>query len=195
MRISTEALLARIEALERQIKQCVVQVGPGLESRRSGAGTFISLLTSPLDTGRGASKPDDKSSTIGSAFPVRITAYQLIGPSQWRYTFRKVQRGSAVGPYGVPNSADGGWRNTKPEITGEAAVAQGLQGYCYNLVENMNSDPSASGSIQGNGVDTGSAGFPTGFAIMPCPVGNVVFIHGIGDEYWFQYENGVDGSC
>ena len=113
-------------------------------------------------------------------FPARIGAATADG---YRWTYAFVEVAKTVAGYG-------GWTT----LTG------GRTGTAYNTIEDMNS---ASG-VQGNGVDRAhldTAAYT--FAIQPCPEGNVVWMRTIrfkvGEEakveYWFSYENGVDGEC
>ena len=101
---------------------------------------------------------------------------------QWTYTFSEVEKTTA---------GYGGW----------TAKSGGRTGDCYNSIEDMNTG--VGGHVEGNGVDIANLdplglGSP-GWAIMPCTTGNVVKITtvtvGETTEYWFSYENGVDGGC
>jgi len=104
--------------------------------------------------------------------------------NQWLYTFTEVEK--TIVDYGAANftPVDGG-------RTGDA----------MNLIENINTGNDA--HTEGNGVDPANldpavTGADT-FAIMPCTIGNVVWIRpvvvGEVTEYWFEYTNGVDGGC
>lgn len=98
---------------------------------------------------------------------------------RWIYTFAEVEK-TSVGY--------GGWTTKSGGVTGSA----------YNRVEDMNG---ASG-LYGNGVD--SANLTGMMDIQRAPNGVIVrldIVRGVdGDaapitEYWFDYENGIDGDC
>lgn len=157
-----------------------IKCGPGMEVRHMAGGMFVSLIHSPLAMSNqtaGAEPPGGGA----SYFFARITASS--GGStdnQWNYTFAEVHRDAVAG-------YEGHWYTR----TG------GKSGTAYNLTENMNQ---ATG-LCGNGVNATNlaADFPD-FAIQPAPVDTIVVMYTVTNaaseiEYWFQYENAVDGGC
>jgi len=101
----------------------------------------------------------------------RITDYASDGTNQWLYDFEVVTKTGAG--YGEDNWTPTGW-------TGQAR----------NRIEDMN----ALGGLWGNGVDAGN--MVGTFDIQPAPVGCLIDIRRERNgEYWFSYENGVDGDC
>ena len=115
-----------------------------------------------------------------AGFWARITAGAADGEgatNRWVYTFEEAEKAGA---------GYGGWGELSGGRTGDA----------YNSLENMNS----AAGVQGNGVDV--ANLDTDdftFAIQRAPNGAVVWMRAVprngSTEYWFQYANGVDGSC
>ena len=106
------------------------------------------------------------------------------------------------------NSADGTNRKnydwTEAELTAAgydnwSTKSGGLSGSsARNTLENMNSGA----GVQGNGVDV--ANLDTDdftFPLQACPAGAVVWMRPVVETatntttYWFEYANGVDGSC
>ena len=117
----------------------------------------------------------------GADFYGRITGSAGDGDNRWSYTFVEVAK--TVAGYG-------GW----------TTLAGGRTGTARNFVEDMN----AAAGVQGNGVDVANldtADFT--FTLQPCPAGVIVHVRTVFFiaaetaylEYWFAYENGVDGSC
>ncbi len=110
------------------------------------------------------------------------------GPAQnrWKYAWSEVSKSVA---------AYDGW----------AVLAGGRSGStgtdpARNTIEDMNTGANA--HVEGCGVDPEH--LDTGdytFEIMPCTTGNIVAMYqvpvgtGTAVEYWFNYENGVDGTC
>jgi hypothetical protein len=113
---------------------------------------------------------------VGDTFPARLGAATQDGSNKrWTYDFAEVEK-TSVGY--------DGWA----EKTG------GRSGTAYNRIEEMNG---ATG-LYGNGVD--SDNLVTGFDIKEAPGGVLVemaevTVAGEEPEYWFSYENGVDGTC
>jgi len=114
-------------------------------------------------------------------FWARVTGHAGAGENRWSYDFEGVVK--SIGGYG-------GW-------TADPSLPSGT-GSAYNTVEDMNS---GSGT-QGNGVDLANLDTPEyTFQVQPCPAGVVVWMRPVrfGSpetvEYWFTYENGVDGGC
>jgi hypothetical protein len=112
-------------------------------------------------------------------------------PYQWTYSFQEQEK----------KKADyGGW----------GAKAGGREGAALNLIENMNT---ASGLLGSGGSTDNLVG--TGLKPQPCPAGALVLMRSVPvpgiaanpdanppvkevppkTEYWFQYENAVDGPC
>lgn len=95
---------------------------------------------------------------------------------RWTYPFTEVEKTGA---------GYGGW----------TALDGGRTGTAYNRIEDING---ASG-LFGNGVD--SANLTGTFEIQPCPEDvpvEITVVHRAddgSDEFWFSYENGVDGAC
>ena len=100
------------------------------------------------------------------------------GDNQWRYPFAEAE----------PQLATyGGW----------IAKSGGITGTARNTIEEINTG--AGGHTEGNGVDPANldpaaTGADT-FEIMPITGGNPVWVRKIGDGYWFEGYNGVDGDC
>ena len=86
---------------------------------------------------------------------------------------------------------------TSPGYGGWTDAADGTTGTAYNMIEDQNS---ATG-ILGNGVNADNLVTSVAeFSMQPCPVGTRVMIWAVvledgTVEYWFQYENAVDGGC
>jgi hypothetical protein len=108
--------------------------------------------------------------------PVIVTGSTQDGSNfRWTYDFEEAEKTSA---------GYGGW----------TAKENGLTGTAYNIIEDQNG---ASG-VFGNGVD--SANLAGTFELQPVPNGTriAVWRQHLTDgtfEYWFSYENGVDGAC
>lgn len=101
------------------------------------------------------------------------------GDYKWTYPFDQVRKATA---------GYGGWATFTGAVSGTAR----------NSLEDMNSDS----GVQGNGVNlTNLDTTAYTFTIQPAPAGAIVRVHAIcveGSstiEYWFEYANGVDGSC
>ena len=110
-------------------------------------------------------------------FVARISASSDQGNDRYSYSFDEVEKTG----FGYGN-----WTTRSDGRTGTA----------YNLIEDMNT---ASG-VQGNGVDRDNLGTSDyTFTIQPAPSDVLVEIREVEysdtTEYWFQYENGVDGTC
>ncbi len=112
-------------------------------------------------------------------FWAEITGATDLGNNRWSYSFKQKYKNGAG--YGAWADWDGG-------VTGTA----------YNSIEDMNSGS----GVQGNGVDV--ANLDTAdytFTLQPAPTGLIVRMAWVWDysnetwEYWFAYENGVDGTC
>ena len=124
---------------------------------------------------------------VSSGFWASISGNSADGTNRWKYAFSEVYKSSA---------GYGGW----------AALSEGRSGTtstspARNTIEDMNTG--ADSHVEGNGVDPGNldpaeTGSDT-FSLMPCTSGNIVRMHQVecGEtvEYWFSYENGVDGDC
>ena len=122
-----------------------------------------------------------------SGFWASITASAADGTNRWKYAFSEVYKSSA---------GYGGWATLSGGRSGSVSTDP-----ARNTIEDMNTG--ADGHIEGNGVDPANLD-PVGtgsdtFAIMPCTAGNIVWMRQVARggsvEYWFSYENGVDGDC
>ena len=109
------------------------------------------------------------------------TAADTPAQNRWSYTFEERIKDTA---------GYGGW----------AAPRYPIEGTCYNFVEDMNTD--TGDTPEGNGVDPDNldaVGYT--FSIQPAPAGVLVWLYpvpladGSALEFWFAYENGVDGAC
>jgi len=100
------------------------------------------------------------------------------GKYRWAYAWVEVEHTSA---------GYGGWATKSGGLSGTTSVDP-----ARNVIENMSADET---SMQGNGVNTGGTDFPSTFDVMPAPSGAIVRMWVVGGEYWFQYANGVDGTC
>ncbi len=145
----------------------------------ANATTYISLVKHPLDIVHGGSQAGSGQDASLRTFFAEITSQTDAGPSQWAYGFHEVRKATGAG-YATP------WQQRSDGATGTA----------YNLTEVING-----GAYFGNGIDVENLqlSFPY-FAVMPCPIGGIVVVYTIlvdNDEleYWFQYENAVDGEC
>jgi len=119
-------------------------------------------------------------------FWARITdsdVYDEPAQNRWTYDWERVEK---------TEEGYGGWTPT-----GESGEANG-----YNTNEDMNDVT----GVQGNGVDVANLDTPEyTFEIQPAPPGVIVRMRvqespssgseSVVDEYWFTYENGVDGTC
>ena len=168
-------------ALLRYVRcHTVTGVGPGLGMKDAGTGIFINLTRSPLDRVHQGTDGTEPGAATGTLFFAKITGAVEAGAgvNQWEYNWQKVVK-SAAG-YGP-----GGW------------ALSSATGRAYNVCEYMNS----TFGVQGNGVDVDGEDFPDGFSIQPCPTDNIVVMHSTllsgsdYPEYWFAYENGIDGTC
>ena len=106
-----------------------------------------------------------------------ITGKAADGTNRWKYTFVEVEQTTAE---------YGGW----------TTLASGRSGTSRNLSEDIND----AAGVQGNGVDL--ANLDTAdytFTIQAVPTNGLVRMWEAQNEavteYWFQYENGVDGTC
>jgi hypothetical protein len=138
--------------------------------------TYLSLVTHPQDFAHNEAGGGGQQSGKGW-FSAQITGHTSIGSNRWSYTFVQVRTIAA----GLE------WSSVQDGITGTA----------YNTIEHMNTGA----GVEGNGVSTTDlATTAPGFEIMPCTIGNIVFVFlcpdGLGgNAYWFSYANGVSGSC
>lgn len=204
--LSEAASLKDIVRYVNQLRRAVVNgqrvtIGPGLESYQGAGGTIISEMRMRADMVRAAALPPTGNN--GSSLPIffaRIngyTAYPEIGGvsvNQWYYDFVEVEK--SAGAYETPQYVE--WRRLpQASMLGMnwSAKTNGRGGTAHNLRENQNYVD----GIQGNGIDLDNEDIPTGFAIQPCPVGEIVIMYQIatseGNEYWFDYSNAFDGSC
>jgi len=121
--------------------------------------------------------------TAVSLILARITGSQAADdPAQnrWKYSWQEIQK-NAVGY--------GGWINGERSGTLDA----------FNSIEDMNDNIGE----EGNGVNVDGIDFPPGFEIKPAAIGAIILLReavfSVGEttytEYWFAYENAVDGTC
>lgn len=154
-----------------------ITVAPPLQIRHSGSGVQITL----------AGIPDD---WVGG-FWAKITgnaAADGTPQNRWKYAWSEVEKTSS----GYQNGADG-WTVLSEGRSGTTSTDP-----AYNSIENMNTK--TNGVREGNGVDPAhidTADYT--FEIMPCTTDNIVWIHEVSEgentEFWFEYSNGVDGTC
>ena len=118
-------------------------------------------------------------------FWVRIGGNSSAGDHKWNYAWAEVYKASA---------GYGGWSTLAGGRSGTTGSNPGR-----NTLEDMNS----SSGVQGNGVDVANldpaeTGSDT-FEIMPCTSNNIIEMTKVpysgSFEYWFKYENGVNGNC
>ena len=125
-----------------------------------------------------------------SGFWAKITGNATDGTNRWKYAFSEVHKSTA---------GYGGWATLSGGRSGTTSTDP-----ARNTIEDMNTGADA--HIEGNGVDPANldpaaTGSDT-FSIMPCTSDNIVRIRMVTvadtdntTEYWFSYENGVDGDC
>lgn len=170
--------------------------GPGIESRRTSAGNCISLVKNKLDRAHAATETED-SGKIVPYFMARITGWQTANSCQylgvqhiiaWEYRFAQVIKGGE-GVLGYWQALPGGWSGT-----------------AYNTLEVMNVGPSVNDvyATSGIGISLKSLwdNYPT-FDLVPAPIDAIVTMWRVPvniqdsptHEFWFQYENSVEGTC
>ncbi len=97
----------------------------------------------------------------------------------WFYDFYQINKASA---------GYGGWAyGVESGVVG--SYADGTQ--AYNSVEDVN----GTGGLGEFGNGTDPANLTGNFALRPAANGAIVWMRAVGSEYWFAYENAVDGSC
>ena len=125
-----------------------------------------------------ANPRDDGLLPMDAGFWAWASANASDGDNKWSYTFAEIEKTSA---------GYGGW----------TALTGGRTGTMRNTIEDIN----AAAGVQGNGVT--AANLDTAdytFTIQPLPNSVPVWVRevvvaGAAVEYWFSYENGVDGEC
>lgn len=164
-----------IDALASSLQ---IHCGPGLEARFTSSGQYVNLISTPLDMIRNNAQGDGGSgrSSSSDSFYAEVVDYEVYSVNQWTYSIRRLTK--VTGDYT-------GWTREGKILT------------AFNTCEDMNSDA----GLQGNGVDIDGTAM-SGFDLQPAPVGCIVRIFRQpytgppGDvEYWFSYENGIDGEC
>jgi len=110
-------------------------------------------------------------------FWAQLTGSSADGTNRWSYSFVEVYKATA---------GYGGW----------ASLSGGRSGTARNTIEDGNS---GSGTL-GNGVAVSNLDTDDyTFTLQPVPGDVIVWVREVNQggttEYWFQYENGVDGSC
>lgn len=128
--------------------------------------------------------PDDSDdSDVG--FWAKITGNAADGANRWKYAWSEVEK--TVAGYG-------GWTVLADGRTGTTAASP-----ARNTIEDINNDTAE--TVLGNGVTVSSLDTAEAtFTLKACTTSNIVKMHevvvvGGTPEYWFSYENGVDGSC
>lgn len=115
--------------------------------------------------------------------------------NRWTYSWNEVIK-TQIG-YGPAMLHSGDpWEDScwMPKADGRAGAYN-----AFNYVEAMNDGL----LTEGNGINVDGTAFPALFTIQPVPRGVIVLldeiIFSVGDktytEYWFSYENAVDGTC
>lgn len=140
--------------------------------KESGTGTKRAVVALGFGTGE-----DDGS------FWAEIDGYELEDALKWKYSWHEVYKQTAGNGLYAFQFLYGGRSGTTTDNPAR------------NTIENCNS---AGAGGMGNGVAYPS--LPGDFCLQPCPGGVVVRMWATpvdsgGTEYWFQYENGVDGAC
>jgi len=144
------------------------------------------LLENNVDTtGRNRSIGRSFNSAKVGGFWAKITGHTTDGTNRWLYTFVSVIKNG----YGY-----GTWVEESDPFAGDAR----------NTLEDMNSNS----GVQGTGVDL--VNLPDGFEIKPVPTNAIIRMYQVyvtessssssssgtsNPEYWFSYENAVDGDC
>lgn len=140
-------------------------------------------ITIPLQGSGGTVIAVQQEALSASTFLARIVANESDGTNRWRYMWYEVVKQAA-------GYSEGAWAKKTDGRKGD--YSNGL--FARNTIEAMNDGD----GVQGNGVSI--ANLTGSFAIKPAPTGVIVEMIPVrltnGDtEYWFTYENGVDGSC
>lgn len=122
--------------------------------------------------------------TVENGFWARIGESGVVDANRWVYEWVEQEK-TAAGYGGWTNKTNGryGINVTRP---------------ARNTIEDNNDNVMYP---MGNGVRP--ANLPEGFTIQPCPPGVIVWMRTViftvdgtaTTEYWFSYENGVDGEC
>ncbi len=156
-----------------------IHCGPGLEARFNSSGQYISIIKHPADVLRGAQSEEgsgEDTTSSRTSFFAKIVNYAVEGTNQWRYTCEQVVKRT---------TAYTGWHGTNVHFE------------AFNTCEHINDGA----GVEGNGVDVDNPSFE-GFSIQPAPVGSIVRVWAVlpsgspqTTEYWFSYENGIDGEC
>ena len=134
----------------------------------------------------GPAEPDEAYTLGDDSFWGQITGWAVADSparNRWTYSWKAIYKATA---------GYGGWSDLAIAVTGSNNA--------FNTIENMNTASDAkSPTVQGNGVDIDGADFPDGFEIQPAPIHAIVRMYpvnvGTTVEYWFSYENGIDGTC
>jgi uncharacterized membrane protein YgcG len=144
-------------------------------------------------------QPPPSAPTLDAGFRARVHSPQQEAPDlegedppfRWRYVFQEVTKAK---------KGSGGW----------ATLAGGREGGCWNLIEANNQES----GLFGNGVSSDNLK-DTSLKLQPVPGGTMVWMFTVRvpgkaadtttnppaaavpaeTEYWFQYENAIDGSC
>lgn len=154
------------------IEQILAAISASTGSEFGGSGLYT--LNIP-GVGKSQAAYQPRFSSAAEGFWVIITAATKDGSNfRWTYTWSEAEK-------------------TATGFSGWAAKSGGLTGSAYNTVEYANG---ASGAF-GNGVN--STNLTGTFELKPVPTSQPVFVRpvavGSTTEYWFSYENGVDGAC
>ena len=126
-------------------------------------------------------RPYEQCPQSQSIFYAKITGSSPDGANRYKYTWVEVVK---------LTNGYGGWVVRENGRVGTAGNGY----YARNLVEDMNAET----GMLGNGVAVSS--LVGTFALQPAPVDTIVQLMEVrtgegSTEYWFSYENGIDGEC
>jgi hypothetical protein len=152
------------------------QKNAGATNVTTSAGTFVGAIGSGKRGNAVTESTPPTQNTGFSVFPALITGVSSLGSNQWRYSF-------ALAKKPLPNGHVSSWM-----------PSQDISGIAYNMAEHINNG----NGLEGNGVDVNN--LLEGWAYQPVPAMSVVMMIQVvcsnGDkEYWFQFENAIDGVC
>ena len=152
--------------------------GDGIDIIDTGDVKIIKLASTVAEE---AKPPVGSVSVDKTGFWAKIGANAADGTNRWKYAWTEQTKSSA---------GYGGWGNLSGGRSGTTGISP-----ARNSIEDMNDGT----GVQGNGVDIDGTAFPAGFSVQACPANNIVWMEsvsvGTAVEYWFSYENGIDGTC
>jgi len=156
----------------------------GAESGRLGEDQYVGFVGDDADGSRIVGEGGE------TGVWAMVEGYSPLGEAQWLYVLQRAAKGT---------SGYGGWQKYD---AGQAAFAG------YNTVENYNYAAGAGSpdTPYGNGATYGKLNNDDpeegyAFKVQPCPKGVIVWVRAVyvddseEPEYWFEYVNGVDGTC